>query len=172
MSTIKKGPNRFKVWDWVSFRYGAENLIAQVIEARGPLGMNRRRLYRVRVARDIGDPDSFELPEDELEAASIPDREAVIEYMKRGGLVAILRSNLSGGKNQPNVWLTYTPRGSVTHTFIPERGVLGGATVPFSALHEGKVFAGKEEEVADFLTDFGLNRADAKLVLAAVGLAR
>ncbi len=171
MSTTKKVSNRFKVWDWVSFRYGVKDMIAQVVEERGPLGRNRRHLYRVCIARDGGEPDSFELPEDELQAVAKPDKDAVINYLKEGGLVAILRSNLGGGIDQPKVWLTYTPRGRLTHTFVPQRGMVGGAIVPFFALHEDRVFVGKKEDVANFLASFGLNRAEAELVIAAVGTA-
>jgi hypothetical protein len=171
MSTSTKASNRFKVWDWVSFHYGVGSLMAQVVEQRGPLGRNQRELYRVRVVREIGEPDEFELPEDELQSASVPDHGAVIDYLKGGGLVAILRANLNGGANQPRVWLTYTPRGSVTHTFDSERGILGGATVPFFALHEGRIFAGKEKDVVEFLASFGLDRAEAELLITTVGTA-
>jgi hypothetical protein len=74
MSTTKKTASRFKVGDWVSFRYGTQNLIAQVIEARGPLGVKGRHLYRICMATESGEPDSFELPEDELHPASPPAR--------------------------------------------------------------------------------------------------
>jgi hypothetical protein len=171
MNATQKKATRFKVGDWVSFLYGTKNLIAQVMEERGPLGMNRRHLYRIRVPRDNGEPDAFEMPEDELEAASPPNKEAIIRYLKEGGLVAILRANLGGGRRQPKAWLTYTPRGAVSHTFSPECGVVGGVTVPFFALHEEKVFVGKENEVIGFLASLGLNRAEAEEVVAAVGTA-
>jgi hypothetical protein len=47
--------------------------------------------------------------------------------------------------------------------------VIGGATVPFFALHEEKVFTGKKAAVLVFLTSFGLSNHDAEDVLAAVG---
>ncbi len=171
MSTTKKASNLFKAGDWVSFRYGTTDVMAQVIEARGPLGSNHRHIYRVGIARDADEPDAFELPEDELKPVFPPDKDSVIKHLEEGGLVAILRSNLGGGVNQPRAWLAYTPRGRVTHTFVPERGMLGGAIVPFFALHENKVFAGKEEAVAKFLASFGLNHAEAKQVIASVGTA-
>lgn len=171
MSATRKRNGRFKVGDWVAFPYGTRNLIAQVAEARGPLGVNRRHLYRILVPSESGEPDSFEMPDDELAAAGPPDKTAVIRYLKEGGLVEMLRSNLNGGRQQPKVWLTYTSRGNITHTFIAERGMLGGATVPFFALYQGSVFAGKREEVVEFLASFGLNRNEAQEILAAVGIA-
>jgi hypothetical protein len=72
MRTTDQQAGRFKVGDWVSFQYGTRSVVAQVIEARGPIGVNRRRLYRVRLAREFAEPDSFEMPEDELQAASPP----------------------------------------------------------------------------------------------------
>src|SRR6266849_3466680 len=105
MSTTKKNNGRFKVGDWVAFPYGNKNLIAQVVEARGPLGINRRHLYRILVPREFDEPDSFEMPEDELAAAAPPDKPAIIQYLKGGGLEEMLRSHLSGGREQPKVWL-------------------------------------------------------------------
>ena len=169
MSTTKKASNRFKVGDWVSFQYGTADVMAQVIETRGPLGRNHRHIYRIAIARDADEPDAFEMPEDELERVSPPDKDSVIKYLSEGGLVEILRSNLGGSKDEPKAWLTYTPRGRVTHTFVPERGMLGGATVPFFALHERKVFAGKKDQVTSFLASFGLDCAEAEQVIAAVG---
>jgi hypothetical protein len=171
MSATRKETGRFKVGDWVSFPYGARNLTAQIVEARGPLGINGRHLYRIRVAREFGEPDSFELPGDDLELAPAPHKSAIVRYLQEGGLVAILRANLGGGHNQPKAWLTYTPRGGITHTFDPEQGVMGGSTVPFFALHEGRVFVGKEEEVIGFLASFGLDRPEAAEILAGVGTA-
>lgn len=169
MSAIHTASARFKVGDWVSFQYGVRRATAQIIEDRGPLGINGERIYRIRLDRDSTEPDEFELREALLEPASLPDKSAVLKYLKEGGLVAILRANLTGGKDQPKVWLDYTPRGEVRHTFTARRGVLGGATVPFFALHEENVFTGKKDEVLGFLTSFGLTRHDAEDVLAAVG---
>ena len=63
----------------------------------------------------------------------------------------------------------HTTRGEVTHTFDAQRGVLGGASVPFFALHEDRVFAGKEAQVIEFLANFGLSRGEAEEVVASVG---
>src|SRR5438105_1910094 len=109
MSATSVDRGRFKVGDWVTFLYGTSNLIAQVIEARGPLGVNQRQIYRIRIFRESEEPDSFELPEDELSAVSRPDKAAIMTYLKEGGLVEILRSNLGGGRNPPKAWLTYKP---------------------------------------------------------------
>jgi len=86
-------------------------------------------------------------------------------------LVAILRSNLGGGQNQPKVWLTYMPWGEVTHTFVAERGVVGGAMVAFFAHQGGNVFTTKRDEVVSWLTSFGLNRREAQEIVARVGTA-
>lgn len=169
MSTTNQQIERIKVGDWVSFLYGAGNLIARVIEDRGPLSTHRRRLYGVRVDRESSEPEFFEMPEDELELVTAPDKESIVNYLTDGGLVEILRSNLGGGRNPPRVWMTYTPRGGVTHTYVKDRGMIGGASVPFFALQENRVFKGKVEEVRTFLADFGLDRADADEILAAVG---
>jgi len=41
------------------------------------------------------------------------------------------------------------------HTFDAQRGVIGGSAVPFFALHEDRVFAGKKGQVIEFLASFG-----------------
>jgi hypothetical protein len=164
----KKG--RFRVGDWVTFPFGVGDLTAQVIEERGPLGVGGRHIYRILVA-DEPEPDSFEIPEDHMRAAAVPDNAAIVRYLKEGGLVEILRSNLRGGPEQPRVWLTYRPRGQLTHTLQEERGVVGGATVPFFALHEDRIFKGKVEQVARYLESFGLERDEVEEIIAAVGMA-
>jgi hypothetical protein len=170
MTKIRKKRGRFKLGDWVRFPYGAADVFAQVIEERGPIGVKGRHLYRIQIDRDAEEPDAFELAEDDLQAASPPDKSAIVKYLKEGGLVSILRCNL-GGSAQPRVWLTYTPRGGITHTLVAERGMMGGAAVPFFALHEYKVFTGKQNQVAEFLASFGLNRDEAQEVIAAIGTA-
>lgn len=74
MSTSRKQAPRFHVGDWVSLLYGTRRVLAQVIEDRGPLGVNRRRLYRIRVDQDQGEADTFEVREEQLEAAAKPDQ--------------------------------------------------------------------------------------------------
>jgi hypothetical protein len=171
MNTTKNEQPRFKVGDWVAFRFGARDVTARVIEDRGPIGVKGRRLYRISIASELGEPDAFELPGVDLEPAPLPDSTAVMNYLKGGGLVAILRTNLGGGPDQPRAWLTYTPSGKVTHTLLADQGLIGGAPVPFFALHEYKVFTGKQDQVLTFLKSFGLSQTEAGEVLAAVGMA-
>jgi len=127
---------------------------------------------------DPFDPMTVEMPEDEIEAVSteekVPptiDKSKIIEYLESGGLVSILRSNISGGKNQPRVWLCLDNLGNVTHTFIPERGVIGGQVVPFWAVHDDKVFSPKRDAVLSYLQSFGLNQQEVEKVVSEVGTA-
>jgi hypothetical protein len=108
------------------------------------------------------------MPEDDLRSAQ-PQRDAVIDFLKKGGLLEILRANLGGGPSQPRVWLTFDSHGKLTHTLDASRGSIGGAVVPFFALHGNKVFTPKTEEVVSFLGSFGLSRNDAREVLNFVG---
>jgi hypothetical protein len=73
MKTARKLSRRFKVGDWVSFDYGIRRTIAQVVEDRGALGVQGRRLYRVRPMPSREDSHDFELAEEELEPATVPD---------------------------------------------------------------------------------------------------
>src|SRR5262245_27220113 len=133
MRTTKKKSGPFRLGDWVSFLYGPEKAIAQVIEPRGPLGFKGRHVYRIRFAGDNDDTNAFEVSEDGMEAAPPPDKEVIINYLKEGGLVAILFGNLEKKREQPKAWLTYKQRGGVTHTFLADLGVVGGALIPYFA---------------------------------------
>ena len=171
MSTFKAKPPRFRLGDWVTFRYGVRPVFAQIIEDRGPLGVNRRRLYRIRLDQELNDPVEFEMPEEEMEKA-VPDKAAILQYLKHGGLVAILARNTQGGppQNQPRVWLTFSPRGALSYTLEAERGLIGsGAVVPFWALHENGILPDKRPKVLTFLKSFGLTQEEAEEVMEAVG---
>jgi hypothetical protein len=170
MSTARRQAPRFKVGDWISFQYGSRRVWAQIIEDRGPIGVNGRRLYRIRLGEEASESVAFEVAEDDLSPAQA-DRAGIIDYLKRGGLVAILRSNLGGGPDRPKAWLQFDPQGRFIHTLSAERGLVGGATVPFFALQANRVFAPKAEEVIGFLSSFGLSRTDAEDVLRSVGTA-
>jgi len=145
------------------------------MEDRGSIGVGGRRLYRVHVFVDPFEPMSFELSEDEIEA---PDGETVeppmekdkvIAYLKCGGLLSILRSNLPGGKNLPGVWLRPDNLGNVTHTFVPARGGLGGLPIPYGAIRGVKIVSAKRGQVLSLLESFGLSPAEAEEVVAEVG---
>lgn len=170
MSTSRSLAHRLKVGEWVVLQYGLRRVWAQIIEDRGPLGVGGQRIYRLRFGQDE-EMIAFEASEDNLEPAPKPDQSAVADYFKRGGLVAILQSNLSGGRNQPHVWLTFDSDGTITHTFDQDLGLIGGETVPFFALLEYSVFKPKSREVIDFLRGFGLDQAQAEEVVDAVGTA-
>ena len=168
MNSTRSQSPRFKVGDWASFRYGSRQVWAQIIEDRGPIGVNRRRLYRVRIGDEQTEDVTFEVPDDEL-APIEQNRAKMIDYLKNGGLVSILRSNLGGCRDQPKVWLSFNTHGNLTHTFIAARGFAGGKTVPFFALQGNQIFAPKSDEVIAFLSEFGLTRAEAEDVIQSIG---
>lgn len=165
----------FRKGDKVRVPFGSGTAEAEIIEDRGPVGWRGRHLFLIQIAMGPSDPVSFEVPEEELEAVGAKrppramDKAKVIDYLRHGGLLAILRSNLSGGRNAPRVWLWTDPRGKVNHTFIAERGAIGGEKVPFWAIHDDRVFAPKSEEVRSFLKSFGLNDNDAAQLIESVG---
>ena len=177
MSTTQR-KSRFHVGDRVRIDFGLRKLTGVIVEDVGPLGIGGRHLFQVDVPMDPFDPWSVRLQEDEIEA--LPpgsevdkplEKQKVVEYLVNGGLISILRSNLEGGKNQPRVWLCRDQLGNITHTFIEERGLLGGQLVPSLALRGHKVFTPKRDAVLSFVESFGLNRHDAEKVVAEVGTA-
>src|SRR6516165_2394571 len=106
------GPSSFHVGDRVRIDFGRRRLTGVIIEDRGAIGAKGRHLFRVQVPMDPFEPMVVELPEDEIEAIAVGteetlriDKAKVIEYLVNGGLIAILRSSISGSRNQPRVWL-------------------------------------------------------------------
>jgi hypothetical protein len=61
------------VGDWVTYPNGSNQILVQIIEDRGRLGVGGRRLYRVRLDREALEPDMFEIREEFLQAAG-PDK--------------------------------------------------------------------------------------------------
>ena len=57
----------------VKTRFGTTDVLASVVEDRGPLGRGGRRLLRLRfLLEQTGDPVEAEVPEDELEIVALP----------------------------------------------------------------------------------------------------
>ena len=174
--SVSQRQSSFQVGDRVRVDFGRRKLTGVIVEDRGAIGAQGRHLFLVDIPMDPFEPMSVELPEDELqpspsgtEATRPIDKQKVADYLVNGGLISILRANLSGGKNQPRVWLCLDQLGNVTHTFIPERGVIGGQLVPFWTVHDDKVFTPKRDSVVSFVESFGLNRQEADKVVSEVG---
>ena len=136
--------NKVHVGDSVRVPVGHGKAAGIVTEDRGPIGKGGRHLYQIEVAMDPFDSITVELPEEEFETNALANHsdtltsEEIVDYLKSGGLIAILRTNL-GGRNQPQVWLCRDSLGNLTHTFIKERGLIGGETVPFFTVPQGRV---------------------------------
>lgn len=168
---------KLRVGDRVSVDFGRRRLTGVIVEDRGAIGARGRRLFRVNIPMDPFEPMMLELPEDELESAMpmgavVPiDKQRITDYLVNGGLVAILRSNLSGGRNQPRVWLCLDNLGNITHTFLPERGIIGGELVPVWAIQDERVLKPKLDSVVALVHSLGLNHQESKKVVSEVGIA-
>ena len=142
-----------------------------MVDDRGPIGANGVHIYQIRVATPPYNDEVFEMPEDEIDVERDQDvtisNDAIVKYLQHGGLLQILRANLSGGTHQPRVWLSRDTLGNVVHTFVS--GNIGGASVPLNALHNNHIFTPKLNEVVQFLAAFGLSDRDAKRVTQTVG---
>jgi hypothetical protein len=177
MTVKSKSDSSFHVGDQVWLPLGVRKVPGVIVEDRGPIGVGGRRLFVISVPDDPFEPTSHTRGEDEIELVDPKeleqsvDKHAAIEYLKNGGLISILRSNLSGGTNQPHVWLCRDSFGNITHTFVEERGVVGGLRVPFAAVYDNKVFTPMKEQVVAFLKSFTLDENNAREVIRAVGTA-
>ena len=151
MTTLQRPAHSFQVGDRVRVPLGQRHSVGVIVEDHGAIGVDRRRLLRVQEPMEPFEPLVLVVPEEELEpvadngqAPTALYKAKIIDYLANGGLISILRSNLLGGKSQPRVWLCLDNLGNVTHTFLAERGLIGGETVPFGAAHEDKVFTPKQ----------------------------
>jgi hypothetical protein len=88
---------RFHVGDRVRIPLGKSSLTGTVIEDRGAIGVRGRYIYRVLVPMDPYDPETYEIPGEEMEvvieSASVDDstmKTRVLQYLKDGGLIAML----------------------------------------------------------------------------------
>jgi hypothetical protein len=174
MKRTRTPPPAFQIGQRVKLPLGSRTVIGEIVEDRGPFGGGGQRIYQIEVPQEPDDPLIVLRDEGDLEAAPatpppVLDMAKVKEYLLHGGLYSMLLAESPGGKNQPRAWLCLDTFGNITHTFRPERGILGGATVPYGAIREGKVFPPKKDEVVTFLNSFGLSPKEAEAVIAAVG---
>ncbi len=174
MSPVKTKRPRFRWGDWVSFPYGGggRRAFAQITQYEKPLLVKGRHLYRVRLEQSYTEPAEFTIPDDRMEKA-VPDKAAIVQYLKRGGLADILQTNLRDGEAPPRVWLTFTPGGELTHTLNPGLKAAGkGTPAPFFAVLKNKVYAPDRAKVVEYLkTSFSLSQEEAEDVVQAVGTA-
>ena len=85
MNSAKEQTPLFHIGDWVTFQYGPAKVSAKVVEDRGPIGVQGRRLYRVQLGEKRGDASSFEMPENELETALPPVPQPYrVRYVRQG----------------------------------------------------------------------------------------
>jgi hypothetical protein len=64
---VSNQKSRIEVGEWVYVPLGGDPLEAQVVEDRGNLGVNGRRILRISVPWDEGmEPREFEIPEEDL----------------------------------------------------------------------------------------------------------
>jgi hypothetical protein len=164
----------FHVGDWVQLAMGPRKVSGKIVEDRGLLGVGGRRLFYVQVPQDPYEPKVLLMPEDELESENGSERRKpipkhkIIEFLKNGGLFGILLAT-TGAPNQPRVWLCRDTLGNVTYTFDPERGLIGGAVIPFGVRDEDGVSSSKKEAVSTFVQSFGLSRPEADEAIQAMG---
>ena len=173
MSESGSTEKTFRVGDFVTVPW-SHPIVGEIVEDRGPIGGNRRRLYTVQVQLDPGKPFFLEANADELKPAEPEDRtidkSEILQFLKVGGLIAIL---MADGVRGQRVWLRTDSLGNVIHTFAPERGFLGGEVIPRRCLdgEPPKLFLPKVDETETFLQSFGLSRDEALDVIRAVGTA-
>lgn len=169
-STIQSEP-KFHVGESVSFEFGLRQVRGKIVEDRGPLGVKGRRIYGVQLDMDPLESMFFELPEDELQSTTEADAPLktgeIRDYLRNGGLLWMLGAGSDG--SSPPVWLRRNTLGNVTHTFVEERGMVGGGPIPPRAESGDKIFTPLRQKVIRFVRSFGLSEKDAISVVDAIG---
>jgi hypothetical protein len=167
---------KFRVGDRVQFGTGGRQIWGTVVEDRGPIGVNGRRLYRISVPRDPQEPEDQVKAEEELKpdtlSRAVIARSEIVEFLKGGALLEIL---LSSAADRPDrrVWLCCGPRGDVAYTFSANRGQIGGLIIPESTIRLGLwIDERRKNEVAAFLLGFGLSPEVAMEVIRDVGVSQ
>jgi hypothetical protein len=83
MSSATMLAPRFRLGDWVSYPVGFRRALAQIVEDRGPVGIQGRRLYRLQIDRGEDGGTSIEVPESDLAA---PPEITTAELARKNGL--------------------------------------------------------------------------------------
>src|SRR4051794_16715286 len=83
MKPVTKPAPRFRVGEWVSYTFGLGRGLGQIVEDRGLLGYQGRRLYGIRIDRGQPYPRTTERPEEDLEPA--PDEILAAEVARQKG---------------------------------------------------------------------------------------
>jgi hypothetical protein len=66
----KQTPGRFRVGDRVRHLYLWHGAEGEIVEDHGPIGVNGRRIYSVKMKMDEGNEPTLGVREDDLEAIS------------------------------------------------------------------------------------------------------
>jgi hypothetical protein len=122
VSTAKKVAARFRVGDWVMFPYGTGRVAAEVVEDRGVYGSVPQRNYRIRPEFGTEESVTFDVPEEQLEIGSRPDKE---QWARLTFNVRYIR------QGNTNKWTATTKKGKLL------RGVAAKGAVAYSAARWG-----------------------------------
>jgi hypothetical protein len=169
-------PAKFRVGERVQFGFAGRQVWGTVVEDRGPIGVNGRRLYRISVPRDPQEPEDQVKAEEELKPDTLSNaviaRPEIMEFMKGGALLEILLSS-TADRPERRVWLCRGPRGDAAYTFSADRGQIGGLIIPESTIRLGLwIDERRKNEVAAFLLGFGLSPDEAMDVIRDVGVSQ
>ncbi len=171
-----KSTAKFRVGERVQFGAGGRQVWGTVVEDRGPIGVNGRRLYRISVPRDPQEPEDQVKAEEELKPDTLSRRDLakseIVDFLKGGALLEILLSSTADRPDR-RVWLCRGPRGDAAYTFSADRGQIGGLIIPESTIRLGLwIEERRKNEVAAFLLGFGLSPEEAMDVIRDVGVSQ
>jgi hypothetical protein len=168
-----KAPAKYRVGERVQFGYRGRQVWGTIMEDRGPIGVNGRRLYRISMPREPQEPEDHVKAEEELRPDSLSRgalaKSEIVEFLTGGALLEILLANAPDRR----VWLCRGSSGSVAYTFSGNRGQIGGLIIPESTIRLGLwIDERKKNDVAAFLLGFGLSPDEAMDVIRAVGVSQ
>ena len=167
---------KYRVGERVQFQLGRNQVWGTITRVPEISRHHDRRWYHLSLSQDPDEPYDWLMDESEIEPDSISRvplaKSEILEYFTNWGLVAMLISNLWSESRDWPVWLCRSMGGTVTYTFKPVHGLIGGKPIPQDTLRPGdKIDARRTDEVAEFLLGFGLTPEEAEDVIKAVGVA-
>lgn len=150
-----------------------------VFEDCGPLARDNSHIYGIVLHHDPYEDTITQLPENHIVMAGeeVPPLEPITNAEAFDYLLGTFQIMLYAGYDEhryARVWLKrgYSHNGMLTHTYFPERGMLGGGGVPYDVLWNNKLKQTRLDEVRTFLKTFELTDEQVETIITKIGISK
>ena len=169
---------KIRVGDRVAFDWVFNHLVGIVVEITAPILPGKKRLIRVSVPNDPYEEETYPITIDDISAVGdeIPTPEAITNAEAFDYIQNSLLSIIYAGYDEhryARVWLKREHgNGFLTHTYVPDRGMLGGGGVPYDVLWNNKLKQSRLDEVRTFLKSFQLAHEQVESIIHKIGISK